>query len=104
MECRRTITAAPVGPIPGAHFNPAKDPGYWAERARALGLSSLGTLIEKPTSRKIVELAYSGDRTLLAECLIGLVPYESRPDATFATSLRPSLVRPYQLVLTEAPA
>jgi hypothetical protein len=91
-------------PVKLSSFYPAKDAGYWTEQARALGLSSLATLLEKLASRKPVELAYSGDRALLAECLVGLVPPESRPDVSFATSLRPSMVRPYHLVLIDAPA
>jgi GTPase-associated protein 1 len=82
----------------------ATDPAYWTERAGALGLSSLEDWLERLTSNQAVELAYAGDRMLLAECLIGLVPPESRPQVSFATSLRPSMVRPYQLVLIDTAA
>jgi hypothetical protein len=59
-------------------------------------------VLEELASGKTVELAFSGDRQLLAECLLSLVPPESRPQVSFATSLRPSMVRPYHLVLTDS--
>ena len=64
----------------------------------------LGDLVEKLNAGETVELAHAGDRALLAECLIALVSPEIRPRVSFATSLRPSLVRPYQLVLVEGRA
>jgi hypothetical protein len=95
---------ATLRPVKLSSFYPAKDAAYWAGHAGTLGLSSFGTLLEQLVSGKTVELAYSGDRSLLAECLIGLVPTESRPLVSFTTGLRPSLVRPYQLVLIDAGA
>jgi hypothetical protein len=79
-------------PIPG--------PDYWAERVRTLGVASPAAMVEKLARGQTVALAYDGDRALLAEGLTGLVPVEARPQISFATSLRPSLVRPFQLVLT----
>ena len=76
-----------------------KDTAFWTEHATSLGLPSLGGMVERLTSERTVELAYAGDRALLAECLIALVPPEIRPRVSFATSLRPSMVRPYRLVL-----
>lgn len=78
-----------------------KEPADWSEDAVAFGLSSLDALLEKLTSGPAVTLAYAGDRALLAECLIGLLSSESRPQVSFATSLRPSMVRPFQLILTD---
>jgi hypothetical protein len=78
------------------------DEAYWTDRAAAIGLPSLRAVLEKLSSGEVVELAYAGDRLLLAECLVGLVPPESRLQVSFATSLRPSMVRPYQLVLIDA--
>jgi hypothetical protein len=57
-------------------------------------------MIEKLMKGQTVELAYDGDRAVLAESLTGLVPPETRLQISFATSLRPSMVRPYLLVLT----
>jgi hypothetical protein len=79
---------------------PNPDPACWSERLQALGLTSPDTLVEKLCKDQIVELAYDGDRALLAESLTGLVPPETRPQISFATSLRPSMVRPFLLVLT----
>jgi hypothetical protein len=76
------------------------DRTYWSERLEALGLASPAAMVEKLIQGKTVELAYDGDRALLAEGLTGLVPPEIRPQVSFATSLRPSMVRPYLLVLT----
>jgi len=97
-------------PEPETKLQPARlcsiyhieDTAYWTEQAASLGLSSLGELVEQLASEHTVELAYTGDRTLLAECLIALLPPEIRPRVSFATSLRPSLVRPYRLVLQGA--
>jgi hypothetical protein len=75
---------------------------YWSKRADALGITGAGALVAKLVSGQTVELAYDGDRTLLAECLTGLVPADSRPQVSFVTSLRPSMVRPFQLVLTDS--
>jgi hypothetical protein len=79
---------------------PTPDETYWSERVRALGLTSPSALVEKLCKGQTVELAYDGDRALLAESLTGLAPPESRPQISFATSLRPSMVRPFLLVLT----
>jgi hypothetical protein len=91
-------------PVELSSLYAARDEAYWAEHARAVGLSSPGPLLERLATRQTVELAYAGDRALLAECLIGLLPADSRLQVSFATSLRPSMVRPYQLVLIEATA
>ncbi len=78
------------------------DTAYWNEQAAALGLSSVAESVEKLAAGETVELAYVGDRARLAECLIALVPAEIRLRVSFATSLRRSMVRPYQLVLVDA--
>jgi hypothetical protein len=92
-----------IPPVPLSRVYPALDDACWAKRVEALGVSSVASLLEKLTSQKPFELAFPGDRTLLAECLIGLVPPESRPNVSFATSLRPSMVRPYKIVLVSSP-
>jgi hypothetical protein len=76
------------------------EPAYWSERLQVLGLASPDALVEKLIKGQTVALAYDGDRALLAESLTGLVPPETRPQISFATSLRPSMVRPFLLVLT----
>jgi hypothetical protein len=79
---------------------PIPDPDYWTERVQSLGVASPGAMVDKLTRGQTVELVYDGDRALLAESLTGLVPAETRHQISFTTSLRPSLVRPFQLVLT----
>jgi hypothetical protein len=93
----------PVMPaVPLSTLHGATDEAYWSKRAEALGLRSVAEVLEKLTTRQSTELAYSGDRAAMAECLIGLVPPERRLQVSFATSLRPSMVRPYRLVLINA--
>jgi hypothetical protein len=79
-----------------------RDEVYWSERAEALGLSELAAPVQRLASGETVELAYAGDRRILAEYLIALLPTEIRLQVSFATSLRRSMVRPYQLVLIDA--
>ena len=88
------------GPLSSLHVT--RDASFWTGRAAELGLSSLGMLLEKIRTGQVIELAYAGNRADLAECLIGLVPVEARLGVSFTTSLRPSMVRPYQLVLIGA--
>jgi hypothetical protein len=75
------------------------DESDWAERARALGLSGLDGAGSRLGAGESVQIAHAGDRTLLAECLFGLLPVEVRRSVSFATSLLPSAVRPFHLVL-----
>jgi hypothetical protein len=86
-------------PVPLSATYPARDHAYWIERAGAFGNALPGAFVQKLTSRQSVELPFAGDRISLAECLIGLVPPEARLHVSFTTSLRPSVVRHYQLVL-----
>lgn len=90
---------AMLRPVPLSSTYPERGPAFWDERAVALGIASPGASVQRLISGQHLELAYAGDRMLLAECLVGLVPPEARPRISFATSLRPSLVRPYQMVL-----
>jgi hypothetical protein len=83
---------------------PSYDDARWSERASSLGLESTAPIVARLAKGQTVELAYAGDRALLAECLTGLVPAETRPQISFTTSLRPSRVRPYQLVLVDVAA
>jgi len=97
---RYRASPEPVIPaVPLSRLYSAIDEACWVKRAEALGVMSAAELLEKLSSQKPIELAVSGDRMLIAECLIGLVPPESRPNVSFATSLRPSKVRPYKIAL-----
>jgi hypothetical protein len=80
---------------------PTLDAAAWTRRAQSLGLPTHEEVLAKLASGQAVELAYDGDRRLLVEGLIGRLPPEIRHQVSFATSLRPSMVRPYQLVLLE---
>ena len=46
-----------------------------------------------------VVFPYGGDRAALAEFLVGRLPIDSIMRTSFATSLHPSVVRPYRLNL-----
>jgi hypothetical protein len=46
-----------------------------------------------------VTLRHPGDRIALAECLLGQLPGEVLTSVSFATSLQPSSVRPFRLLL-----
>jgi hypothetical protein len=78
---------------------PQLENSAWAERARALGLVGLDRLGSRLGSGESIQIAHPGDRTALAECLFGLLPVEARRSVSFATSLLPSVVRPFHLVL-----
>jgi hypothetical protein len=88
-------------PVPLSSLYVPRDDDYWTGRAESLGLGSLRELRERLTSHQTVVLEYTGDRMALAASLIGLVPPELRLHVSFATSLRPSMVRPFQLVLVD---
>jgi hypothetical protein len=80
---------------------PTPDVSAWTRRAQALGHPTDEDVLAKLASGQSVELAHDGDRRLLAECLIGRLAPEIRHQVSFATSLRPSMVRPFHLVLLE---
>jgi hypothetical protein len=92
---------------PGPRLDPVQlpstcarpDDSAWADRARALALPDLDHLRGRLASGQPVQLAHAGDRIVVAECLLGLLPGEARRGVSFATSLLPSAVRPFQLTL-----
>jgi hypothetical protein len=90
---------ARLEPVPLPSISARLDESAWAERARALGLTGLDGLGRRLGSGQSVQIAHAGDRTVLAECLFGLLPVEIRLSVSFATSLLPSAVRPFHLVL-----
>jgi hypothetical protein len=92
---------AKIPPVRLSDLHDPRDITYWAEHAEALGLSSVRDWVAKLTSDETFELAHTGDRARVAECLIGLLAPEDRLKVSFATSLRPSMVRPYQLVMKD---
>ncbi len=90
------LRPVPMSLMPTAPASPGE-----AEQA-ALDRTRLASILERLAGGHRVEVPYAGDRALLAEYLIGLLPTETRPRISFATSLRPSMVRPFQLVLIDA--
>jgi hypothetical protein len=90
---------AQLAPVKLPSTYPRLDESAWTERARSLGLTGLDGLGGRLASGGYVEFAHTGDRAALAECLLGLLPAEARRAVSFATSLVPSAVRPFHLVL-----
>lgn len=76
-----------------------QDRDIWEARARDLGLPSLSPLEAMLAGGQSIRYRYPGDRIALVECLMGLIPTEVIPQASFSTSLHPSAVRPYRLSL-----
>jgi hypothetical protein len=96
-------------PDPREHLEPVRlsqlhsprNFAFWAEHAVGLGLPPLEPLQKQLQSGHPIRFAYSGDRIALAECLIGLLPPEVVTHFSFATSLVPSLDRPFVLTLVK---
>jgi hypothetical protein len=86
-------------PVPLSSIYVHRSAKEWSEHARAIGLPDLEPLRETLASGDDLKFAFAGDRAALAECLLGLVDYDLIPQMSFTTSLHPSAVRPYRLVL-----
>jgi hypothetical protein len=89
--------ALPPAELGSCH--PAAPAATWAARARVLGLEGLADLGARLAAGEAVRLRYAGDRIALAECLLGLLPAAAAAGASFSTSLQPSAVRPYRIIL-----
>ena len=83
-------------------FHIERDEPAWLALALELGLPPLEPLRSRLAAGRPVRFSYSGDRALLAECLIGSLPTDIVRRTSFATSLEPSHVRPYILSLVGA--
>jgi hypothetical protein len=77
------------------------DESAWAERAQSLGVTNIESIRRKLSSGEDISLSYAGDRVALAECLLASLDAEVRSEMSFTTSLHPSAVRPYRLVLVD---
>ncbi len=86
-------------PVRLSQLHIRRDAGSWADRACDLGLPKPTPVLDRLLSGQPVQLAFSGDRARLAECLMGMLPDQAVPRASFATSLVPSSVRPFALSL-----
>ena len=71
----------------------------WQARAREIGLPPLEPLRDKLASGQAITVPYLGNRIVLAEYLLGILPGELLSLVSFTTSLQPSAVRPYRLSL-----
>jgi hypothetical protein len=80
-------------------FHVERDEAAWLAHSLKLGLPSLDPLRSRLLAGQPVRFSYSGDRALLAECLLGSLPANLVRRTSFATSLEPSHVRPYILSL-----
>jgi hypothetical protein len=89
-------------PVRLSQLHPRRDTGAWAQRARELEVPKATLVLEALLSEEPIRLAYDGDRTLLAECLVGMLPADAVHRVSFATSLVPSSVRPFSLLLVSA--
>jgi hypothetical protein len=81
-----------------------RDREYWAERAQTLGLSTLESLRERLSAGEDVKVPFPGDRAALVECLLGEMDDDAITHLSFTTSLKPSAVRPYRLLVVGAAA
>lgn len=86
-------------PVQLCTFFPEADSTTWSARARALGLPAPESVRAQLAQGQNVQLRFAGDRIALAECLLGTIPLDYLPEASFSTSLQPSAVRPYRLSL-----
>ena len=89
-------------PVRVSQVHPIRDADFWASRARELDLLKPRLVVDRLLSGQTVQFTYNGDRTALAECLIGMLPAQAARRTSFATSLVPSAVRPFTLSLLSA--
>jgi hypothetical protein len=86
-------------PVQLPDFHIHRDHTAWLLRAAELELPRLDTPRDRLLAGRAVRFGYSGDRVLLAECLMGTLPVDVVRRTSFATSLQPSSVRPFVLSL-----
>jgi hypothetical protein len=80
-------------------FHIERDEATWLAHSLKLGLPPLDPLLSRLLAGRPTRFSYSGNRALLAECLLGSLPADMVRRISFATSLEPSHVRPYILSL-----
>jgi GTPase-associated protein 1 len=88
-----------LAPVELSALYPQPEAEVWTDRARTLNAPDLGPLRDRLEAGDDVKLTYAGDRAALAECLLGPLEPGVISEVSFATSLQPSAVRPYRLVL-----
>ncbi|HEV3120307.1 MAG TPA: hypothetical protein VGY53_00320 [Isosphaeraceae bacterium] len=95
---------ASLKPVELGNAYSSLDRAACAARAEAMGLGAVRELIDKLAAGQSARICCGGDRTALAECLLGLLPRERVLETSFSTSLQPSAVRPHRLILLPEPS
>lgn len=75
------------------------DPERGAARLRSLGRGDLADVRRRLVAGEAVRVRFAGDRLLLTECLLDLLPGEIGLTLSFSTSLQVSSTRPYRLTM-----
>ncbi len=89
-------------PVELGQLHRRRDPNLFAERARELGLNDLDSVKQQLLDGRFVSVPCAGDRITLAECILAQFPGDFALSLSFATSLQPSAVRPFRLLLLSA--
>lgn len=89
-----TLEAVPLSPN-----HPRRDATYWETRAVQMGLAEPRRLRDRLEAGVALRFAFSGDRTALAECLVGMLSRDAVRRVSFSTSLVHSSTRPSILTL-----
>jgi len=82
-------------------FHVPRTPADWLALAAERRLPPLELLRDRLLAGRAIRFGFTGDRTALAECLIGSLPPEAARKVSFSTSLQPSPVRPFLLSLID---
>jgi hypothetical protein len=80
------------------NLHPRRNREHSTERAQALGIEAMEVQRQLADGQS-VRLSFAGDRIALVECLLGLLHESEVGETSFSTSLQPSAVRPFRLVL-----
>jgi hypothetical protein len=86
-------------PVPLSRNHARRNADYWEARAVEMGLPGPRRLTDRLEAGVALRFTYGGDRTALAECLVGMLCPDAVRRVSFSTSLVPSSTRPSVLVL-----
>lgn len=90
-----------LDPVELGRCHRADEPNDRAAHAQGLDPGDLSDALRRLIAGEPVQFRFPGDRALLAECLLGLLPGVVVPTLSFSTSLRTSSLRPYRLSLLD---
>lgn len=79
---------------------PHKSESFWRDQPAQADIPNLDQTIAQLRSGRSVRLPFAGDRALLVERLLGRMEPEEIPQVSFSTSLVPSAIRPFRLILS----